>query len=409
MAHGSPHTRSGRGRALCAALAVCAGLATASPAPGQRVQIPATSGAPESPPPATFSAPPSAPAFDPYTTGDPYAGGAPLGAPPATVPYTYAQPPASSYAPASPYPPPPPAAAQPEGLWPDQSPMGWESGTYGYRTPEGSVVRFSQLLQQVSGEHTYLYGNHSADSLEINRLELTATFAFPLFGNVDAPLLLTPGFAFNWLEGPSAPPSPPYDAPDLPPRVYDAYLDAAWFPQPTEHFGAELGVRTGVWTDFQEVNGDSVRVLGRGLAKVRVSPRLELLAGVVYLDRVRIKLLPAGGVRFRPTEQWDIYLVFPNPRIRRELYSTGAVDWAWFASGEYGGGSWTVERVAGGDRIDYNDIRISTGFEWMTPRQARGHFEVGVVFDREVLFHDTQDPPRFTPDTTVMLRTGLDY
>ena len=54
---------------------------------------------------------------------------------------------------------------------------------------------------------------------------MAATFGVPIFYNPNTPLLITPGFAFNWLEGPIGP-----DA-DLPPRVYDAYLDAAWYPR----------------------------------------------------------------------------------------------------------------------------------------------------------------------------------
>ena len=43
----------------------------------------------------------------------------------------------------------------------------------------------------------------------MNRAELSSTFAFPMFYNIETPLLVTPGFAFDWLQGPlSGPPIP---------------------------------------------------------------------------------------------------------------------------------------------------------------------------------------------------------
>ena len=74
--------------------------------------------------------------------------------------------------------------------------------------------------------------------------------------------------------------------PDLPPRLYDAYLDLAWYPRITESIGAELGARTGVWSDFQDVNSDSIRLLGRGLASVALTPRLVVRESCgAYLER----------------------------------------------------------------------------------------------------------------------------
>lgn len=401
----SHNLRLAQPAALVGVWLVCAAVSA------QRVQVPEMNGAYGSAPlatsgPATFGPPPvggsatpiygNAPAFDPYSMPG-------AGPPPASVPYSYAPPTApyaaSPYSTPAPYPP-PPAAEQ----W-GPSPFAWEQGTYGFETTDGSTFTYQRFLQELSFEHTYLYGDHSPDALEINRFEISSTVALPLGWNIESPLLLTPGFAFNWFEGPET--VPPANA-DLPPRVYDAYLDVAWFPQPSPYFGAELGVRTGVWSDFSEVNGDSVRILGRGLAKFRVSPSLEVLVGAVYLDRVKVKLLPAGGFRLRPNDYWDIDLVFPYPKVRHRLASVGTVDWVHFVAAEYGGGSWTISRTGGADRFDYNDIRISTGLEWENQRQVSGHFEIGVVFDRELVYASGM-PAQFSTDTTFMVRTGVDF
>ncbi|MGI9430414.1 MAG: hypothetical protein ACR2NM_17260, partial [Bythopirellula sp.] len=328
------------------------------------------------PGPGTFAAPgisPSAPigpppAFDAYAPGT--VSGTGVGPPPPSVPYnvtpgpaaTFPQPPGAAPGGWQVYPNSPgtiPATTFPQqrGLFTDGLPFDWQQGSYGYQSADGGLVRFQKFLQRIGIENTWLAGDHGPQDFEINRTEIAATFGVPVMHNVDTPLLVTPGFAFNWLEGPVGDPMPPMmmpRGPDLPGQLYDAYLDLSWYPHPFEWFGAELGFRTGVWTDFDSVNSQSVRFLGRGLGVISVSPQMEVLIGVVYLDRLRVKLLPAGGVHWRPNQDWDLYLVFPNPKLRRRFQSIGNTEWWWYVAGEYGGGSWTVNRVGLDDRIDYN-------------------------------------------------------
>jgi hypothetical protein len=285
--------------------------------------------------------------------------------------------------------------------------VGWQSGRYEYQNADGSVSRLQRFLQQISFEHTWLAGEHRAEELEINRTELAATFGVPIFYNPDTPLLLTPGFAFNWLKGPVSDGTPM--SADLPPQLFDAYLDTAWHPKLADWLSADLGFRTGVWSDFKEVNSDSVRFLGRGLGVLSFSPQFDLLVGAWYLDRNQIKLLPAGGIHWRPNSEWDAYLVFPNPKVRKRSVSVGSSQWWWYFAGEYGGGRWTIERADGRpDDIDYNDIRVIFGLEWETQTQARGHVEVGYAWEREVLFDRTNSPARLDLDDTFMIRAGFD-
>jgi hypothetical protein len=354
--------------------------------------------------------------FDPY--GNPL-----LGTPPADVPYNVA-PPLNSYPPPITPPVTPPATSGPIGpaptvatpgsptlgnsTYPSGVPFQWESGAYQYQNSDGTVVRLQRLLQQIGFEHTWIWGDQGIEELGINRTELTATFGVPIFYNPNTPLLITPGFAFNWLEGPLT--SPANDMADLPPRVYDAYLDAAWYPQLTDWLGADLGLRTGVWTDFHELNSDSIRILGRGLGVLSLSPQFDFLAGVWYLDRNDVKLLPAGGLHWRPNPEVDAYLVFPNPKVRKRSISFGSSQFWIYVSGEYGGGRWTIERLGGiGDDIDYNDIRAIFGIEWETQTQAHGHVEVGYVFDRELLYDKTMMPAKLKLDDSVMVRAGLNF
>jgi hypothetical protein len=351
----------------------------------------------------------AAPTFDPYATPG-------VGAPPADIPYagpglppTFTPPPLSAPPTVGiPYATPP--AAPPGGnLFEHMPTVQWNRGTYDYQNPDGTVSRLQRLLQQISLEDTYLYGTDDPRDVEWHRVEMAATFGVPVIYNPDTPVLITPGFAFNFLEGPTG-----LEA-DLPPRVYDAYLDTAWYPRFTDWLGADLGLRTGVWTDFKAVNSDSIRILGRGLGVITLSPKMDLHVGVWYLDRNNIRILPAGGVHWRPNPEWDAFLIFPNPKVRKRFVNIGSSQWWWYVAGEYGGGRWTIERDPAGvamgadDDIDYNDIRAILGLEWETATQLRGHAEVGYVFDREIIDDGTRLPPVYELDDTFMLRLGLDF
>lgn len=337
------------------------------------------------------------PAFDPYAVGNTVAAPAPLAAPFTPAPVA-------------------PQTVQPGSIYPSGLPIQYQPpppvapGTPG----EGYWDKTQRFLQELSLEGTYLYGRNSQpDELSWTRAEASSTFAIPLGGNIETPLLVTPGFAFNWLGGPATPPPDPGPppvpgGPDLPPQVYDAYLDFAWYPRVNQYLGGELGFRTGVWSDFTFWDTDSIRFLGRGLANVALTPQVDILFGIVYLDRLDVKLLPAGGVYYRPSPEWDLYLVFPNPKIRNFISAVGNTKWFWFAAGEYGGGTWVVTRQVNRDQFDYNDIRVSGGLEFETQSQIRGRLEVGYVFDRELLFR-SGEPGHFNLDDTIMFRGGIDF
>lgn len=330
---------------------------------------------------------------------DPYGGGVMAPPPQVVSPQAFAPQtigPTPGFA-APPFAPQTAAPATTAPLYSGELPFAWEPGAYSLANGESAGVRFTKFVQKLDGEYTYLAGGNSARDLELHRVEVTSTFAWPLGGNLDSPVLLTPGFVYNnFSDGDFIATN------GFPDDEFEAFLDAAWYPQFNDVLGGEFGLRTGVWSDFREVNSDSVRVLGRAAGAVRVTPRAEVLAGVVYLDRKRIKLLPVIGVRWRPTDNLRVDAVFPYPSVRKRLPSAGPTDWWLFVAGEYGGGSWTDREAPTG--FDYNDIRVSLGLEFESSTRITGRFEVGYVFERE-FYQPGAVVTEF--EDTVMLRAGI--
>jgi hypothetical protein len=364
----------------------------------------------------------SVPGSFPTTPVNPYTGGAAAGAPfdpyspsgsaayqfwsstpPSNATGAFAQPQVSPYGatsplapPAGPPPtfgPPPPGAiaAPPQTLFP--------AGT-GQQFDLSQSIRF---IQDVRLRHTYVAGGDDPNDLGINDSEVAITFTIPNFLTTGQPLFISPAFALHLWDGPTGLPA------DLPPNAYSAYLDAQWASDPNLQIGAEIGFRIGVYTDFQTLNDNSLRIQGLGLGVFRLTPTLTAKVGAMYLDRNKIKILPAGGLLWTPTPNVRFDIFFPQPKLSAYLTTVGRFELWWYAAGEYGGGAWTIERADGtSDRVDINDIRVSGGFEWSGPRGLKGFVESGFVFKRQVIY--VVDPSdSFDPGDSFMVRAGISF
>jgi hypothetical protein len=378
-------------------LIVAAGMLAGAPARGQyngAQTVPAPGITPVAPPPYGQS-------FDPYSN-QPGGGAAPpalLGPPASAVPGASDPFCGPSYGPAYP-------SVQPPTLFP---------GAPSFASPIVTDPPL-KLFQNIRAEGTYIYDEgDTRESLEIVEWEVATTLAYPNFAYSGQPLLVSPGFAMNHLSGPQSDPGAGFFA-DLPGEVYGAWVDIGWFPNSrfAQQVSYELTGRIGVYSDFEEFNEDSIRTMGTALIKLRITPTLTAKAGVEYIDRADIKLLPAGGFLWTPNAhtRWDIY--FPRPKLANYFTTLGNTEIWWYVGGEYGGDSWTIERdfgipgVSFADRVDYNDIRATLGLEWFNPYGLKGFVEGGWVFEREVVYvRRPQDS--FSPDDTFMIRAGVAY
>lgn len=218
------------------------------------------------------------------------------------------------------------------------------------------------------------------------------------------------GFNIHWWSGPISNDAKP--APDLPPRVYDLYLDWAWAQRWSERLTSEVRFRPGMYTDFRTTPPDSFRIPGWAVAVYRASDDVSLVGGVEYLDRNRYKIFPVAGLLWEPTPSWELRLVFPEPKVAFELSPQNHV-WGYLAA-EYGGGRWTYKTELGSSEgVEYSDVRVMFGIEWredylkhvpLLSDKSAAFVEVGYLFDRHLRFAGpTQD---FEPTSTWMIRFG---
>lgn len=253
-------------------------------------------------------------------------------------------------------------------------------------------------LQYVGAWATWL-PRTGDDGLGVTDLEGKAIIGMP-FPTKESPLILTPGAGVHYFSGP--------DAPDLPPRVYDTYLEVRTLRKLSDEWTLDLGVTPGWYSDYEQSSSDGLRIGGRAIGIYTYSPTTKYVLGVLYLDREDIKLLPVGGVIWNPDPDTSYELVFPRPKLAKRLHvECNRETWAYIA-GELGGGSWAIERADGSDDVfAYRDLRAILGIERKICKGPVARLEVGYVFAREIEY--ASSTPDFEPDDTVMLRAELGF
>ncbi len=311
---------------------------------------------------------------------------------------------------------PPPPNWDPYATPPAGSSAVFPQGPYmDWGHPAATVAQMQRFIQDVRADY-YYYAPIGSKPLGLSDIELSTTLAIPFLRNAQTPLLITPGFAAYFWQGPDSPPPLPPPA-DMPAETFDAYLDLAWNPQLNDRFGGELSIRTGIYSDFRAFDEDSIRLTGRALAVMTFSPATKIKFGIWYLNLVHNKLLPVGGVVWSPNPDVRFDILFPNPKFTERLPTVGATEWWWYFSGNYGGDAWTIKRgtepggLAGAlDQADYEDIRIALGldFKRLAGAGLSGLIEFGGSFDRH-LDYATGSPSSYSPSSTIFLRGSLAY
>jgi hypothetical protein len=316
---------------------------------------------------------------------------------------------------------------QPFGASPTLPPMGFPPEAYPSNAPttlfpgglyqgggmfggaQGSPMGAFRLMQGPRFQYAWIRGGDGDASLDMSEIDTAVSFAFPNFFHSGQPIYISPVFELDLLRGPNS-----STGADLPGQVYAAHLDADWQSDPNQIFSIDLGLSVGMFSDFDTNISDSFRVLGRGVGHFRLTPYTTFKAGAYYINRNKVEVLPAIGWVYTPTPLKRCDIFFPEPKFSHYFSTVGTQDVWLYLGGEYGGGSWTVQRESGqSEQVDINDIRILMGMEWGRSdmiRQGRrtGFVEFGYVFERELVYkNNTAD--NMSPNDTFMLRAGIGY
>ncbi len=242
-----------------------------------------------------------------------------------------------------------------------------------------------------------------SDGMGMNDLQSQVTCAMPC-PTITSPLVLTSGFVVNYLQGP--------ERAELPPQLYDAYVDFRWMSQLTPKLGVDLAITPGVWSDFEQESSKAFRLPGHGAAAWTWNDTTKLVLGAAYLDRPDVEVIAIGGVVWTPREDVKFDLVFPHPKIARRIaWGGGQVEtvqnWAYIA-GEFYGDAWAIKGADGrADQVVLSDYRLILGVEQKVLAGLSSRVELGYVFGRRIRY--SSELPDFHPADTVMARGGLSY
>lgn len=195
------------------------------------------------------------------------------------------------------------------------------------------------------------------------------------------PLSLVPGFGLHQWSGPSTI--------DLPNQVYDLYLDLQWMPWQAGPNTLLVGATPGLYGDFDQLDRHSFQWSGWLVGTHQVDANWTLMGGVAYLRQLESNWLPIGGVTWSPNERTRLELIFPQPKLARQLGTGG--DWTrWaYVAGQFGGGAWGVADTPQQNvLVGYSDWRLLVGLEAFSTHGYQGQLEIGYVFNRDLSVND---------------------
>ena len=135
---------------------------------------------------------------------------------------------------------------------------------------------------------------------------------------------------------------------DLPPQLYESYVDFRWLSQVTPKLGLDLAITPGVFSDFDQESGKAFRLQGHGAAAWTWNETTKFVLGAAYLDRPDVEVIPIGGVIWTPNADVKFDLIFPHPEdFAPHHWWTGqsgdaVQDWAYIA-GEFTGDAWAID------------------------------------------------------------------
>ena len=174
------------------------------------------------------------------------------------------------------------------------------------------------ILQQALFTVTEL-PKFGSNGLGLTNLEQSITLGLPA-PTPASPLLVTAGFVGTLVDKPTGV--------DMPNELFEGYVQARWLRKLTEKLGMDLAVSPGWYSDFKNDTPQAMRITGHGFGAWEATENLRVIAGLIYLDRYDVNMLPAGGLLWTPSDSTRFELIFPRPRLAwRVAESQRAAQW----------------------------------------------------------------------------------
>jgi len=211
------------------------------------------------------------------------------------------------------------------------------------------------------------------------------------------PVMVTPGVGLHLWSGPQQL--------DLPPRVYDLYLDFSWRFLERDWWGIAGGLTPGFYGDFNRLDGKAFQLTGWLLGDWMLSERWSAVAGIAYVRQLQSNLLPVGGLIWRPNPELRFDLVIPRPRAAWLIAADETGETWGFVSGAFAGGAWAVESGGENFLVQYSDLRLAIGCECTGPGTI-WTVEAGLAFSRDIsVDHNSVR----NPDSTLFFQAGVQF
>jgi hypothetical protein len=241
-----------------------------------------------------------------------------------------------------------------------------------------------------SEENTFGIIPEKGDRFGITSLESTA-YSTSGYGTG-----LNLGYAFHFLSGPQQI--------DLPSRLYQFAMGYQSRGRVSEYLSYDGNVSITVNSDFEGSAREGVFFPGHFAGILHVTPETDWVAGVDYLHRDDIKLLPIVGFSFHsdlmPNVRWD--LVFPRPKVQFAL-PDGHM---FHVAGRLGGGTWDFELPNGiEDVVTYRDYRLLLGFSRGEGKHGIQSIEVGYIFGRKLELRDANNSMNMSDSVAIQFVT----
>ena len=250
-------------------------------------------------------------------------------------------------------------------------------------------TRVDYLFFGRSGVHSPLGGD-----IMMHEINVSHRFRMPLWDR--ASLRIQPFFNVMFLDGPTA------NDPPLPGRVFKVATDIELSFRWSENILLSVAVTPGIWSDFEEIEGEDFRMPARLIVAYKVNDGLYVSGGVIYTDNFYRNVLPTAGVIWDVNDRVRLELVAPRARavyrIHEELQ---------FYLGFEGGGDTYAIRIAGAtDEFQYRDYRGFVGVEIATWDRASILAETGYAFNRRLRLehHESRNI-----DDCFFLRAGVRF